>query len=67
MGLIVASLILLIIVLLTDQGEPARGERPHRCKAEDEMVVRVEEDAYTFRKGQTVCVHVDQIHAEETR
>jgi hypothetical protein len=64
---LVLAVALLVVVCLgaiifgDDQGEPARGERPLRCEFEDEVMVRLEGDAFDLDAGELQCVHIDEL------
>lgn len=47
-----------------DKGEPAMHEAPMTCEAEDEVIVRLEEDAYDLAAGAMFCVHIDTIRGD---
>lgn len=73
LGLLIATAIIVALftwILTNDAGEPARYEvQPTevRCDAEDELIVRLEEDDYDLASGALFCVHVDTlIPPEET-
>lgn len=52
--------IALILLILTDKGEPARGEHPPpKCAAQDEVLVSLEGDAYDMKDNSLHCIHID--------
>ena len=60
------ALVLLSWVWTNDRGEPARDEHRLSCPAEDDVVVRVEDQGDRL-DGTLHCVHIDVIEPEENR
>ena len=62
--LLATATVLAVIVFATDRGEPAHGRPPLSevgCEVEDEVVVRLEADAYDLAAGALFCIHIDNL------
>ena len=64
--LVAIVVVLGVVVFATDRGEPARGEvyTELRCASEDEVIVRLEEDAFDLGAGALFCVHLDYLKGD---